>query len=103
MAWSDPADTPSAVEAEALDFLQSSTTVGSDHQKVERQQSHRGAGTSRMGGAATGAGAGDALGADAGIVVPASASDSPETQAARISRLGAEATLKVHGTHGFIT
>ena len=100
MAWSDPTDTPSAAEAEALMLAASSTAMNGDQQRVERQQSHRGAGARGSGGTgADGAGAGMAgTLEEAGIAAPSSLADKPEAQAARISRLGAEATLKVGPT-----
>ena len=95
MAWSDPTDTPSAAEAEALKLAAASVT-SSDLQRVERQQSHRGAGARGNGTAADGATAGMAgTLEEAGVAVPSSSADKPEAQAARISRMGAEATLKV--------
>ena len=88
MAWSDPAETPSAAAAAAM---------AGDAQHLERLQSHKAAG-GRGGGAAAAAAA--ALVGDAAAVAGPGATDSPEAVAARTSRLGAEAALKVGRERG---
>ena len=89
MAWSDPAETPSAAAAAAA-------AAAGDAQQLERLQSHKAAGGRGGGGGATAA----ALVGDAAAVAGPGATDSPEAVAARTSRLGAEAALKVGRERG---
>ena len=90
MAWSDPAETPSAAAAAAA-------AAAGDAQQLERLQSHKAAGGRGGGGAAAAAAA---LVGDAAAVAGPGATDSPEAVAARTSRLGAEAALKVGRERG---